>query len=330
MGQGKENKKIVLSGIQPSGILHLGNYFGAMKQYLDLQETSINYFFIANYHAMTSLRDAKELRENTLDIARHYIAIGLDPAKSALFLQSDVPEVTELAWYLSVITPMGVLERCHSYKDNTAKGFATEHGLFAYPVLMAADILMYEPDFVPVGRDQKQHVEVARDIAMKFNSTYGDVMKIPDVMIRESTAIVPGTDGQKMSKSYNNYIAFLADEKVIKKQVMGIVTDSTPVDSPKDPNSCNVFKIYSLFASESDIEEMKNRYLNGGYGYGEAKKLLLATILEYFKEARIKYNELQNDNSFVIDVLKSGHDKAREQANRFMKKIREATGIILS
>ncbi len=324
------DKKVILSGIQPSGVIHLGNYFGAMKQYVDLQDTSINYFFIANFHALTTLRNSFELQNNTMDIARHYLAIGLDPDKCALFLQSDVPEVCELSWYLSIITPLGLLERCHSYKDKLAKGFSPEHGLFAYPILMAADILMYEPDFVPVGRDQKQHVEVARDIAIKFNNTFGTIMKVPEVMIKESTAVVPGIDGQKMSKSYGNFISFLSDEKVIKKQVMSIVTSSTGVEEPKDPAQCTVFALYKLFAQPDEIILLQDRYLKGGLGYGEAKKLLLAKLLDYFAESRVRYNQLKADDQYVKDVLKKGADKARAQADRFMSRVRNAVGIVRS
>lgn len=323
-----EKRKVILSGIQPSGVIHLGNYFGAMKQYLDLQEESECYFFIANYHALTTLRNKDELKKNTLDIARHYLAIGLNPEKAALFLQSDIPEVCELSWYLSTVTPLGLLERCHSYKDKIAKGFSPEHGLFAYPVLMAADILMYEPDLVPVGKDQKQHVEVARDIAVKFNNTFGDTIKIPDVLIKESTATVPGTDGQKMSKSYGNYISFLSDEKTIKKQVMSIVTDSTGVEEPKDPDKCNVFALYSLFAGKEETDDLRQRYIKGGLGYGDAKKMLLAGILETFSEARARYNELKDNDEYVIKVLKDGAEKARDKSGKFMNKIRNAVGII--
>lgn len=324
----ESGKYRILSGIQPSGALHLGNYFGAMKQYLDLQENNRCYFFIANYHALTSLKDRKELYYNTYDIAKHYLAIGLDPERVVLFAQSDVPEVCELTWYLSTVTPMGLLERCHSYKDKLAKGFSPEHGLFAYPVLMAADILMYEPDYVPVGKDQKQHVEVARDIALKFNHIYGNVFKIPDAMIQESTATVPGTDGQKMSKSYRNYISFLADEKTIKKQVMSIVTASTPLEEPKDPNTCSVFALYRLIATEDEAAEMKAAYERGGFGYGDAKKMLLGKILEYFAQARKKYIELQQDDAYVRKILADGAEKAKEQSSRMMKKVREAIGMI--
>ncbi|HOV15580.1 MAG TPA: tryptophan--tRNA ligase, partial [Spirochaetota bacterium] len=236
----------ILSGIQPSGILHLGNYFGAMKQFVDLQDNNESFIFIANYHAMTSVKDPVELKNNTLEVAISYLATGLNTDCVNLFKQSDVPEVCELSWYLSTLTPMGLLERCHSYKDKIAKGISPDHGLFAYPVLMASDILIYKSDIVPVGKDQKQHVEVARDIAIKFNNTYKPVLKIPELSIKEDTAIIPGIDGQKMSKSYDNYISPFWEEKEIKKKVMQIVTDSTPVEASKDPDKCNVFALYKL------------------------------------------------------------------------------------
>lgn len=325
-----ENKKHrILSGIQPSGVLHVGNYFGAIKQFLDLQRSGQDcYIFIANYHALTTLKNPEVLAEYTIDVARHYLAFGLDPDKVTLFLQSKVPEVCELSWYLSNVTPVGLLERCHAYKDKIAKGFAAESGLFTYPVLMAADIIMYSPDYVPVGMDQKQHVEVSRDIAIKFNNLYGDVLKIPDVMINKATATVPGTDGQKMSKSYSNIINPLIDEKILKKQVMGIVTDSTPLEAPKDPDKCNVFALYKLFANETDVETLRSRYTAGNFGFGEAKKILLSTILDYYKNERALYAELLNDKEQVITILNKGAVKAREEAMKLMDKVRKAIGII--
>ncbi len=325
-----ENKKHrILSGIQPSGVLHVGNYFGAIKQFLDLQRSGQDcYIFIANYHALTTLKNPEVLAEYTIDVARHYLAFGLDPDKVTLFPQSKVPEVCELSWYLSNVTPVGLLERCHAYKDKIAKGFAAESGLFTYPILMAADILMYSPDYVPVGMDQKQHVEVSRDIGIKFNNLYGDVLKIPDVMINKATATVPGTDGQKMSKSYNNIINPLIDEKILKKQVMGIVTDSTPLEAPKDPEKCNVFALYKLFANETDVETLRSRYTAGNFGFGEAKKILLSTILDYYKNERALYAELLNDKEQVITILNKGAVKAREEAMKLMDKVRKAIGII--
>lgn len=321
------NKKRILSGIQPSGIIHLGNYFGAIAQYLELQDENESFIFIANYHAMTSIKNKDELKKNTLEVAIDYLAIGLDPAKVNLFKQSDIPEVCELSWILSTITPMGLLERCHSYKDKIEKGILPDHGLFAYPVLMAADILIYKSDIVPVGKDQKQHVEVARDIAIKFNNQYGNVLKIPDIKIQQNSAVVPGIDGQKMSKSYNNIIPIFEDEKRIKKQVMNIVTDSTPLEAPKDPENCNIFAIYKLLASSEEIEIMRNKYHKGGYGYGDAKKELLSKILEYFKQARNKYQDLQNNLDYVESVLKNGAEKARAAAIKTMEQVRNAVGV---
>ena len=320
-------KKRLLSGIQPSGILHLGNYFGAMKQYIEMQNDYESFVFIANYHAMTTIKDPKILFANTLEVATIYLAIGLNPDKVNLFKQSDVKEVCELTWILSTLTPMGLLERCHSYKDKIAKGIAPDHGLFAYPVLMASDILIYKSDIVPVGKDQKQHVEVARDIAIKFNNTYGEVLKVPEISIQESTAVVPGIDGQKMSKSYDNTISPFDDEKTIKKQVMKIVTDATPLEEPKNPDNCNVFSLYKLMATKSELEELRKKYLAGGYGYGNAKKELLDKIMEYFKEIRRKYYELKNDKTFVLSVLKKGADRANEVASATMKEVLKSVGV---
>lgn len=322
------SKLRVLSGIQPSGRLHLGNYFGAMKQFVDLQDDNESFIFIANYHALTTIKNPDFLREMTLEVATCYLAIGLDPNKVALFKQSDIKRINDFSWILSTLTPLGLLERCHSYKDKIGKGISPDHGLFAYPVLMAADILIYKSDIVPVGKDQKQHVEVARDIAIKFNNTYGEILKLPDLKIMENTAVVPGIDGQKMSKSYNNTISPFDDEKEIKKQVMKIVTDSTPVESSKNPDKCNVFALYKLMATKDEIETMRNKYLNGGFGYGDAKKILLERILDYFSEIRKKYFEFKKDQSYVLEVLKKGAEKANEIANKTMDEVFKAVGII--
>ncbi|MBQ3922393.1 MAG: tryptophan--tRNA ligase [Spirochaetales bacterium] len=321
------NKKRLLSGIQPSGLLHLGNYFGAMKQFTDLQNEYESFVFIANYHAMTTVKDPNVLRANTMEVATIYLSIGLDPKKVHLFKQSDVRHVNDLAWVLSTLTPMGLLERCHSYKDKLAKGIAADHGLFAYPVLMASDILIYKSDIVPVGKDQKQHVEVARDIAIKFNNMYGDILTVPDFRTQETTAIVPGIDGQKMSKSYDNTISPFDDEKTIKKQVMKIVTDATPLEEPKDPDKCNVFALYKLMATPEEIEKMRQNYLGGGYGYGNAKKELLAKILEYFGDIRTKYFDLKKNQDYVAQVLKDGAAKANEIADQTMDEVFKAVGI---
>lgn len=317
----------ILSGIQPSGKLHLGNYFGMMRPSLELQAKGEAYLFIANYHALTTVTDAAELRENTLDVALDFLACGLDPEKSVFFRQSDVPEVTELTWLLSTVTPMGLLERCHSYKDKTSKGIAANHALFGYPVLMAADILAYQSDKVPVGRDQRQHVEVTRDIAIKFNNLYGDVLTIPDAVIKASVAEVPGIDGRKMSKSYDNHIEIFGAEKATKSRIMKIVTDSTPIEDPKDPEACNVFSMYKLVATEDDAQAMAARYRAGGLGYGDAKKALFESVWNYFEPFRKKREELQSDLPYVESVLACGAEKARAAARETLDAARKAMGL---
>jgi len=317
----------ILSGIQPSGKLHIGNYFGMMKPAIELQEQGEAYLFIANYHAMTTVQDAAALRQMTTDVALDFLACGIDPARTAFYRQSDVPEVQELAWMLSVLCPMGLLERCHSYKDKTAKGIAASHGLFAYPVLMAADILAVNSNVVPVGRDQKQHVEVTRDLAIRFNNTYGEVFTIPEPSIREQVAVVPGIDGQKMSKSYSNTIDIFSEGKALKKQVMKIVTDSKELEEPKDPDTCNVFALYKLFASEAEQAELAERYRAGGMGYGHAKTELLDKINELFGPMREKRAELADDMDFVEDVLRQGAEKARKLARETLRNARQAVGL---
>ena len=314
-----------LSGIQPSGTLHLGNYFGAMKQFIENQDKVEGFYFVADYHSLTSLTDPEVLRESTRNIILDYLALGLDPEKSTLFLQSDVPEHVELSWLLSNVTPVGLMERGQSYKDKIAKGFFPNTGLLTYPILMAADILIYDSDIVPVGKDQKQHLEFARDIAMKFNQQYKvDFFKLPEPMILESVAVVPGTDGQKMSKSYGNVINMFAPKNVLKKQVMSIVTDSTPLEEPKDPNN-NVMALYRLFATKEQAKEMEEKFLAGNYGYGHAKKELLEAILNYFAEARAKREELAKHPEYVDEILRKGAEKARAIAS---KKIAEAKKIV--
>jgi len=317
----------ILSGIQPSGKLHLGNYFGMMKPALDLQKEGEAFLFIANYHALTSVSNADFLRKSTTDVALDFLACGLDPAKTVFFRQSDVPEVTELTWLLSVVTPMGLLERCHSYKDKIAKGMSPNHGLFAYPVLMAADILAYQSNIVPVGRDQKQHVEVTRDIAIKFNNEFGTVFTIPEPSIRDSVAVVPGVDGQKMSKSYNNHLEIFGNEKETRAKIMRIVTDSKPLEAPKDPETCNVFALYRLFATDSQRNEMEDRYRKGGYGYGEAKKAVFEIMWSYFEPFRRKRKELQKNMDYVEDVLRTGGEKAGAEAAKTLNAARRAMGI---
>ncbi len=334
-----------LSGVQPSGALHLGNYFGAIRQFVELQEKGESLYFIANLHALTTVRDAETLRQNTLGIALDYLALGLDPARAVLFRQSDIPFHTELYWILGAVTPMGLLERGHSYKDKTARGFSPDLGLFSYPVLMAADILLYRADTVPVGKDQKQHLEFARDIATKFNVTFvkgydpqdpeatqgkkkaKGILKLPDPMILESTAVVPGTDGQKMSKSYGNTIDLFADDKTLKKQIMGIVTDSTPVEAPKAPENNSVFLLLSLFLSPSEIEEVAESYRRGGTGYGEYKKRLLEAFHAHFDPARQKRAELVKDLGAVEQILRDGARRATEIAAPVMDEVRGAVGL---
>ena len=317
----------ILSGIQPSGKLHLGNYFGMMRPALRLQEKGEAYLFIANYHALTSVHDRERLKQDTWDVALDFLACGLDPERTVFYRQSDVPEVHELAWLLSIVTPMGLLERCHSYKDKVAKGIAPSHGLFAYPVLMAADILMCQSNIVPVGRDQKQHVEVTRDIAIKFNNEFGDVFTIPQPSIQEDVAVVPGLDGQKMSKSYGNTIELFGDMKETKSRIMKIVTDSKPLEEPKDPATCNIFALYKLFASEAQRAEMEANYRGGNYGYGHAKKALAAIFEESFAPFRAKRAELQANPDFVEAVLRKGAERARAAATLTLDKARKAVGI---
>lgn len=317
----------ILSGIQPSGNLHIGNYFGMMKPAIELQEQGDAYLFIANYHAMTTVQDADALRKMTTDVALDFLACGIDPDKTAFYRQSDVPEVQELAWMLSVLCPMGLLERCHSYKDKTAKGIAASHGLFAYPVLMAADILAVNSNVVPVGRDQKQHVEVTRDLAVRFNNTYGEVFTIPEPSIREHVAVVPGVDGQKMSKSYNNTIDIFSEGKPLKKQVMKIVTDSKELEDPKDPGTCNVFALYKLFATADEQAALADRYRAGGMGYGHAKTELLGKINEHFGPMRERRAELAADMGYVEDVLRNGAEKAGELARETLSRARQAVGL---
>lgn len=317
----------VLSGIQPSGSLHLGNYFGAIRQFLRLQEEHECYFFIASYHALTTQRDPEELRANILDVTASYLALGLDPKRSVLFDQADLPEHHELSWILSCLTPVGLLQRAHSYKDKVARGLEPSHGLFAYPVLMAADILMYDADLVPVGKDQKQHVEIARDLAIRVNNTWGDLLRVPEPYTLDESAVVPGLDGEKMSKSYGNAIEIFAPPKAMKKRVMSIVTDSTPVEDPKDPDRCTVFALYRLFADEAEREEMAERYRKGGTGYGEAKKALLAKIEETFGPQRERKDELLAHPDELGDVLADGAARARESARALLERLRAAVGL---
>ena len=320
--------KRVLSGIQPSGDLHIGNYFGAIRQHIEFQEDNECYYFVANLHAMTTIQDKKRLQEATLQVAIDYLALGLDPDKANLFIQSDIPEVTELAWVLSTITPIGLLERAHSYKDKIAKGITPNHGLFAYPILMAADILIYDSDVVPVGKDQKQHLEMTRDMALKLNHLFGETLIVPEEYIMPEVAVVPGLDGQKMSKSYGNTIEMFCDEKTLKQKVMSIVTDSTPLEEPKDPYNNTILALYKLFASPKEREQMRQKFLQGGYGYGHAKKELLEKIQSFFEPARKKREEIMRDKAYAEEVLNKGALAAREKAQEVMSRIRENCGLL--
>ena len=317
----------ILTGIQPSGKLHWGNYFGAMKSMFDLQEKGENFMFIADFHAMTTVRDGARLREATRDVALDYLSCGLDVEKTVIYRQSDVPEVQELAWYLSCLTPMGLLERCHSYKDKLAHGLDATHGLFAYPVLMAADILIMNADLVPVGKDQKQHLEVTRDLAQKYNNAYGETFKLPDAYIPETVATIPGTDGQKMSKSYHNTIELFEAPGSIKKKVMAIVTDSKTMEEPKEPEGNSIYELYKLFATPAEIEEMANSFRAGNYGYGHAKKALLAAYHRLFDPMREKREALSQDVDTLEDILREGAKKARQAAAATMDKVRASVGV---
>jgi tryptophanyl-tRNA synthetase len=318
----------ILSGIQPSGALHLGNYFGMMKPAIELQDKGEAFYFIADYHSMTSLFDAAERRRNTLDVALDFLACGLDPKKSVFFRQSDVPEVTELAWILSTITPMGLLERCTSYKDKIAKGISPYHGLFAYPVLMAADILIYDSNLVPVGQDQKQHLEVTRDIAVKFNEQYGETFVIPEAQIRGEVAKVPGTDGEKMSKSYNNTIEIFGDEKTLRKKIMAIKMDSrTPQEPKPDADQNLAIQLLKLVAPVESAREHEERLRAGGLGYGDLKKALFESYWNYFAEARAKRAELLANLDYVNKVLADGAAKARSLAQKVLQRSKVASGL---
>ena len=318
----------ILTGIQPSGQIHLGNYFGAIQNILEMQAKGHEVFlFLAEYHALTTVRDPEALRSGILNAALDFLACGVDPEKTVFWRQGDVPEVQELAWLLSVVTPMGLLERCHSYKDKLAHGKEATHGLFAYPVLMAADILLYQSNLVPVGKDQKQHLEVTRDVAIKFNNAYGEIFTIPDAYIPDSVAIVPGTDGQKMSKSYGNIIPLFDTPARIKSSIMGIVTDSTPLEAPKDPDACTVYNIYKLLVPQEKADEMAASLRAGGYGYGHAKKALLAAYHEKFDACIARREELARNLDYVEQVLTKGAERARAIAAPTISAARKAVGL---
>ncbi|AWV89690.1 tryptophan--tRNA ligase [Bradymonas sediminis] len=324
------SKKRSLSGIKPTGFPHLGNYLGMIRPAIDLQDEYEAYYFAADYHALTTARDPKAMRASVYELTSYFLAFGLDPEKSAFFRQSDIPEVCELTWLLSCVTHMGLLERAHAYKAADAEGRGKEisHGLFSYPVLMAADILIYDSDIVPVGQDQIQHLEMTRDMAQKFNAAFNvDALKLPVAKVQENVATVPGTDGRKMSKSYGNLIEPLLPPKKLRKQCMAIATDSTPLEDPKDPDTCNVFTLYKLFATPSELEDMRQNYLGGGYGYGHAKQALFEKLDAYFSPYREEYQRLRADEAYLEEVLQSGAERVRPAVEEVMDRVRRATGI---
>jgi tryptophanyl-tRNA synthetase len=318
----------ILSGIQPTGRFHWGNYFGAIRQYIDLQNgQDTAFYFIANLHALTTVREKNRLVQNTLDAAIDLLALGLDPNHATLFLQSDVPEVSELCWILMTTTPIGLLERCHAYKDKKAKGLTADAGLFAYPVLMAADILIYDSELVPVGEDQIQHVEVCRDIASSFNHAFGDVFVLPKAHVVKDTAKVPGLDGGKMSKSYGNTVEVFEDLKSQRKKIMAIVTDSRSMEEPKNPEGDHLFELYSLFASAEQTKSLEETYRRGGFGYGSVKKELVVLAESYFAEARAKREELAAQPEKIREILAEGAAKARKKAAEVLKRAQYACGL---
>jgi tryptophanyl-tRNA synthetase len=319
----------VLSGVQPSGDLHIGNYFGAIRQFLSLQEEHECYYFLADLHALTTVQDAGRFGDLVHDLATGFLALGLDPARSVIYRQSDLPEIPELSWYLSTVTSMGLLQRCHSFKDKVAQGVVPSHGLFSYPVLMAADILIVKSDQVPVGKDQKQHLEVTRDIAASFHATYGkDVFVLPEPLILDEVAVVPGVDGRKMSKSYDNTIEIFGPEKPIRKKIMSIVTDSTPVEDPKPTEDNALYHLLKLFApDDSERAWVETAFREGGVGYGDMKKRLFEYYVQTFGAARSRYEELRSDPAEVERILVAGAKEARETAAPLMDEVREAVGI---
>lgn len=320
----------ILSGIQPSGALHIGNYFGAIRQYIALQEGNEAYYFVANYHALTSVREPERLRKYVFDVLVDLLSLGLDPEKATLFVQSDVPETTELAWLLTSVTPMGWLEKCVSYKDKISQGLPAEHGLFAYPVLQAADILLYDADLVPVGQDQKQHLEITRDIAERFNRVYGggeEVFRLPNAYILDHVSVVPGLDGRKMSKSYNNTIEIFDEPAAIRKKVKRIVTDSTPVEAPKNPDTCPLFSLFKLFAEAGELTEVEKRYREGGIGYGEMKTRLAEVMIEHFTPARERRADWVAHPARVAEFRAAAAERARATARIILERARAACGV---
>ncbi len=318
----------ILSGIQPTGLLHIGNYLAMMKPMINYQNEHELFCFIVNYHALTTITNGEELKQNTLSAALDFLALGIDPDKCYFWVQSDIPEVVELTWILSCHTSLGLLERSHSFKDKIAKGITPNCGLFSYPVLMAADILLYQSELIPVGRDQKQHIEITRDIAQRFNSAYGETFVLPEPMISEDVSVIPGIDGQKMSKSYDNAIYIFDEEKSLRKKIMKIVTDSTPVEESKNPDTCNIFTLYKLFADKEKTEQLRERYLKGGTGYGDVKKELFEIIWEYFRDARVERERLQKDLGEIHNILKKGAEKTREVAVKTLDEVKQKIGLI--
>lgn len=325
----KDNKKILLSGVKPSGKPHIGNYFGAMKQFVTLQNEYDSYIFIADLHALTTVQNKEQMSSYIYDVAVDYLAIGLNPENITLYKQSDVPQVSELAWIFNCITTMPFLMRAHAFKDAEAKNKEINVGVFDYPILMAADILLPEADVVPVGDDQKQHVEIARDIAQKFNNIFGETFKLPEPMIFENVGTIIGTDGQKMSKSYKNTIELFANNEELKKAIMGIVTDSKDVKDKKDPEKCNIFNLHKLFSSNEELRELNERYVNGKIGYKESKEILLKNITEFIKPMRERREMIEKDREYVLDVLEKGGKKAEKRIAKKMEEVRKKVGFKL-
>lgn len=321
-----ESKKILLSGVKPTGRPHIGNYFGAMKQFVDLQDEYDAHIFVADWHAITTVQNGEELKQNTIDVVADYLAIGLDPDKVTIYKQSDIPEHAELTWIFNCITTVPYLMRAHAFKDSEAKNKEINVGVFDYPILMAADILLYNADVVPVGQDQKQHIEYARDTAEKFNRIYGATFKLPKDLIIENVAIVPGIDGQKMSKSYGNTIGLFAEDDEIKKAVMSIPTDSKGIEDKKDPDNDNVFALHKLFTPSRELDELRDRYLNGGIGYKESKEILINNITQFIAPLREKRKEIIANQSLIFDVLRRGGEKAKKQAELKMNEVRKKVG----
>ncbi|MDD5551652.1 MAG: tryptophan--tRNA ligase [Candidatus Pacebacteria bacterium] len=323
-----KTKKRLLSGIKPTGDLHIGNYFGAMMQFLEFQKNYESFIFIADYHALNQVKDPKKIKKDSLEIVKAYLAAGLDPKKVHLFKQSDVPQVTELCWIFNCILPMALLKRAHAYKDAVAKGKSVNMGLFDYPVLMAADILIYNSDIVPVGKDQKQHVEMAQETAKRFNNIYGKTFKIPEIMVKQDVAVIKGLDGRKMSKSYNNVIGLFDSEEETKEKIMKIVTDSKRPEEPKNPENCNVFYFHKLFSPKSELEKIRKRYKEGGISYQESKEILAKNINKFLAKIRDKKKKLDKNENYIKKVLEEGKTAALREAQKTLNKAKKKVGVI--